>query len=417
MDGGVGPLVEDLFRREAGRLTARLARLLGPGSLDLAEELVQAALMKALAVWPFRGVPDNPASWLWTAARNGAVDALRRRRFAAPVTPEDLAEALPARPDDDPSFAAELADDQLRLIFACCHPVLPPEARVALTLKTVGGFGVAEIARAFLAQETAIAQRLVRAKARLAEARVPFAIPGPGELPERQDSVLDVVYLMFNEGYEAARGEALVRAELAREAVRLAELLAAGRATATPEAAALAALVCLQGARLASRVDAGGTLRPLAEQDRAAWDRALIARGFRWLEASLRGERETRWHVEAAIAATHAAAPSFHATDWGRVVALYDRLLELGPSPVVALNRAVALAEAEGPAAGLDALAGIADDPRMARYPLLAAARADLLRRLGDVPAARAQLSHALTLDLSDPARRFIEGRLRALAG
>ncbi|HYC04126.1 MAG TPA: sigma-70 family RNA polymerase sigma factor [Azospirillaceae bacterium] len=415
MSQPVGPLVEDLFRREAGRLTARLARLLGPGSLDMAEELVQSALTKALAVWPFRGVPDNPAGWLWTAARNAAIDALRQRRFTAPVSADDLAEALADEAAADPAFAGELADDQLRLIFACCHPALPADARVALTLKTVGGFGVAEIARAFLMPEPTIAQRLVRAKAKLAEARIPFAIPGPDELPARQEAVLEVVYLLFNEGYGAARGDLLVRHDLAREAIRLADMLASGPVTGTPEARALAALLCLQGARLASRVDADGTLRPLAEQDRTAWDKGMIGQGFRWLQSSLRGGHETRWHIEAAIAASHAAAPSFQETDWERILRHYDRLMAVAPSPVVALNRAVAVAEVDGPRAALDSVEDVVLDPRLARYPLLAAIRAELHRRLGDTATARTHLAHALSMELSGPERRFLQRKMLEL--
>lgn len=412
----VGPLVENLFRSQAGLLTARLARAFGPGGLADAEEVTQAALLKALAVWSFRGVPDNPEGWLWRVARNMALDRLRSRRFLAPVAPEEIADALPADPVESPGFRAELEDDRLRLIFACCHPMLPTEARLALTLKTVCGLGTAEISAAFLVPEPTLAQRLVRAKARLADARVPFAIPGPDALPERLASVLDVVYLTFNEGYEAARGDALIRRDVAQEAMRLARLLAAHPVAGRPESRALAALLHLQGARLPARADAAGDLILLPDQDRTLWDRRLIAEGFHWLRASMAGDRETRWHLEAAIAAAHAQAPRWADTDWPHILALYDRLVVLHPSPVVALNRAVALAEIEGAEAGLAALETLREEPALSLYPLYAAARAEMNRRLGRRPAAVVQLRAALGLDLSEPMRRLLERRLLELA-
>ncbi len=410
--GDVRPLVDDLFRTQAGLLTARLARIFGPGGLADAEEVAQAALLKALAVWPFQGVPDNPEGWLWRVARNMALDRLRARRFIAPIAPEDIADALPAEAVETPAFLAELEDDRLRLVFACCHPVLAREAQLALTLKTVCGLGTAEIAAAFLVPEATLAQRLVRAKAKLAEARVPFAIPGPDELPDRLAAVLEVVYLTFNEGYEAARGEGLIRRELTDEALRLSRLLADHPVAGRPESRALAALLHLLAARLPARADAHGNLVLLAEQDRALWDGRLIAEGFRWLRLSLAGEVETRWHLEAAIAAAHAQAPAWAETDWPQILSLYDRLLARHPSPVVALNRAVALAEAAGAEAGLEALEALRDEAPLARYPLYAAARAEMNRRLGNRAAAVDLLRAALGLDLAAPMRRLLERRL-----
>jgi len=410
---GVPELVADLFRTEAGRLTARLARL--TGSLDTAEELVQATLLKALQLWPFQGVPDNPPGWLWQAARNAALDGLRRRRFQADVTPEAIADGLPADPDDDPRFAAELADDRLRLLFACCHPLLAVDAQVALTLKTVCGLGTTEIARAFLVPQPTLAQRLVRAKATLRNAAVPFDFPAPPDLPTRLGAVRQTVYLLLNEGYEASAGEALVRPDLVAEAVRLVDLLTAHPLTGGPETHALAALVCLKAACVPARRGADGLLLTLAEQDRSCWDPVLTARGFHHFRLSMAGEEETRFHLEAAITSVHAAAPSWAQTDWPRILTLYDRLMALAPSPIIALNRAVALAEVEGPIAAVTILDLLAAEPRMRRYPLFHAVRAELTRRAGDIGAASAHLRTALALDPPPAHRRLLERRLGAL--
>lgn len=417
---GAGPLVAGLFRTEAGRLTARLVRMLGPGRLGDAEEIVQSALTKALHLWPQTGIPDNPAGWLWRTARNEAVDGLRRRRFTAPVTPDDLADALPDdRAADDPRFAAELADEKLCLIFACCHPVLTVEARVALTLKAVCGLGTHQIARAFLISEPTVAQRIVRAKAKLAESGVPFAIPAGPELPARLDAVLGTIYLMFNEAVGSTDGADLIRPELVSESLHLARTLADHPITGLPAAEAMAALACLTAARLPARVGSDGLPILLADQDRGRWHPGLIAAGFRHLKSSMAGQVETRWHIEAAIAAAHAMAPTWTDTDWRHIVALYDRLVMMAPGPVMLLNRAVALAERDGPAAGLAALAPLADDGLIARYPLYAATRSFLLARMGDRAAAIDQLRHALHLadqvGLNQPDRRLLAERLKAL--
>ncbi|WP_165771953.1 RNA polymerase sigma factor [Niveispirillum lacus] len=418
MANPAGGLIEGLFRTEAGHLTARLARLLGPGKLDEAEEIVQSVLTKALHVWPRTSIPDNPMGWLWRAARNEAVDGLRRRRFTAPITPEDLADSLPdpTTGGDDPRFVAELSNEKLGLIFACCHPVLAVEARVALTLKAVCGLGTGQIARAFLLSEPTVAQRITRAKARLADARVPFAIPAGSELPGRLEAVLGTLYLLFNEGVGSSDGEELIRADLVSEALQLARHLADHPVTGRPEAEAMAALTCLTAARLPARQGADGLPVLLADQDRDAWHQGLIAAGFRHLKASMAGSTETRWHLEAAIAAAHAAAPTWGDTDWPHIVILYDRLIRLAPGPVTLLNRAVAVGERDGPSAGLSALAPLEGDGLIARYPLFAATKAAMLERLGDRAGAAEQLRQALDIadrvGINQPDRRLLAARL-----
>ncbi|MBP7340320.1 DUF6596 domain-containing protein [Niveispirillum sp.] len=422
MEETAGTLVAGLFRTQAGHLTARLARLLGPGKLDEAEEIVQSALTKALHVWPRSGIPDNPAGWLWRAARNEAVDGLRRRRFSAPVTPADLAESLADERAgmNDPRFAAELADEKLGLIFACCHPVLPLESRVALTLRSVCGLGTGQIARAFLLPEPTIGQRITRAKARLVDMKVPFAIPAGDALPERLEAVLGTLYLMFNEGVGSSDGEDLIQGDLVCDALHLARQLADHPVTGRPEAEAMAALTCLTAARLPARQDADGLPVLLADQDRSLWHKGLIAAGFRHLRASMSGPAETRWHLEAAIAAAHAMAPAWAATDRPYIVQLYDRLVHLCPGPVTLLNRAVAIAERDGPAAGLAALTPLEGDGLIARYPLFTVTKAAFLERLGDRTLAAEQLRHALDqaerIGMNQPDRRMLLLRLDRLS-
>jgi RNA polymerase sigma-70 factor, ECF subfamily len=413
---GVGGLVEGLFRREAGRLTGSLARRLGPGSLDLAEDCVQFAMVQALRLWPFEGVPEAPAAWLSRVARNRAFDEVRRGGGAAVAVPvDDLADTLAApQTSGDPRFVGEIGDERLELMFACCHPVLARPSRVALTLKTVCGFAVPEIARAFLSTEPTIAQRLVRAKRTLGEAKIGFEIPGPADLPARLGSVLEVVYLIFGEGHGATEGPDLTRPGLCAEAIDLVSLLLANPVTATHEAHALAALMCLHAARLPARTDAVGEILTLEHQDRTLWDRGLVARGFRHLDASAGGDRVTSYHHQAAIAATHAAASSFAATDWAAVAAHYDALATLDPSPVVTLNAAVAHAMADGPDAGLAWLADTGDD--LDRHHLRHAVEGELRMRAGDAAGAVACFRRARALAGSEPERRFLAGRLVAAA-
>ncbi len=408
-------MVDHLFRRQAGRMVAVLTRSLGAAHLDLAEEVVQEALVQALRRWPFMGVPDNPAGWLYRVARNLALDRLRRdARFRERLA--EIRRHLPEadEPGGEPALAGEMTHDQLRLIFLCCHPEIPRDGRVALTLKAVCGFGVREIARAFLVRETTVAQRLVRAQRRIRERGLPLEVPGPEEITGRLDSVLEVLYLVFNEGYAAHAGDDLVREGLCRDALAWCEHLAAAPSTRGPAVHALAALLCFQASRLPARVDAGGNLVLLEDQDRGLWDRPLIARGFRHLERASAGETLDAYHVQAAIAAHHAGAPAHGDTDWPAILALYDRLLEMNPSPVVALNRAVALAQVEGPAAGLEALEAAAGHPALAGYALLPATRGELHRRLGEHAAAAACYREALGRPCSEPERRFLMRRLDA---
>lgn len=399
----VGALVEHLFRHSAGQMVSRLARWLGAARLDLAEEAVQDALVRALSTWPFGGVPAEPRGWLFQVARHRALDLLRRE-----ASLRGKLDALEGALESTPSAPA-WGDDELAMMFMCCHPSLPPSARVALTLKTVGGFSVDEIAAAFLAEPEAIAQRLVRAKRQIREQAIVIEIPAESELGARLDSVLDVLYLLFNEGYSAHGGENLIRAELCGEAIRLAEILGGHAATDLPAVRALLALMLLQASRLPARVDEAGDVLLLAEQDRGAWDQELIARGLRQLERAASGTRMTAYHVEAAIAAAHAVAVDEASTDWGYVVRLYDDLRALKPSPVVELNRAIALAKSEGPAAGIAAIERIESDPALARYYLLPAALGRLWLEAGDPGRAARHYEEALARPCSAPERRFLE--------
>jgi len=424
--GGVGELVDHLFRHSAGQMVATLTRMLGPQNLSLAEEVVQDALVRAIEIWPHRGVPENPRAWLMQVARNRALDCLRREATQArkagvlaaepTLSPASLAPMAPMGPMSlanplDPE--APEADDSLVMILMCCHPALAREAQVALTLKTVGGFSVDEIARAFLLRPATVAQRLVRAKRLLRERRVAFELPARG-LGARVDRALETIYLMFNEGYAATAGDDLVRSDLCGEAVRLAAILAEHPATSLPEVHALLALMLFQASRLPARCDAEGALVLLADQDRRLWDRALIGRALGHLEQCATGKRATAYHLEAGIAACHAMAPSYAATDWAQILALYDDRLALAPSPVVVLNRAVALSMVEGPRAGIAALAEVAADPRLRDYYLLPATLADLWLRCGERQAAAAHYCRALELSCSEPERRFLLRRLAA---
>jgi len=405
---GVDAFVEHLFRHSAGQMVARLARRLGAARLDLAEEAVQDALVRALSTWPFSGVPAEPRGWLFLVARNRAIDLLRREASLRGKLGELESAAVEAWPEQ----GTGLGDDELAMMFMCCHPALPPPARVALTLKTVGGFSVEEVAAAFLAEPDTIAQRLVRAKRQIREQAIAIEIPPETELGERLGSVLDVLYLLFNEGYSAHGGDNLTRADLCGEAIRLAEILAGNPASDLPEVHALLALMLLQASRLPARVDASGDLLLLGEQDRGVWDQALIVRGLRHLERAASGNRITAYHVEAAIAATHVVASDEASTDWPAIVRLYDDLLALKPSPVVELNRAIALAMVKGPAAGIAALERVESDPALSRYSLLPAALGRLWREAGDAERAARYYEDALARPCSEPERRFLERQL-----
>ncbi|MFP5378257.1 MAG: RNA polymerase sigma factor [Vicinamibacteria bacterium] len=407
--------LDHLFRRQSGQILAALTRALGARHLQLAEDAVQDALVAALQTWPYRGTPDDPAAWLFQTARNRALDRLRHAAIVSAKTPAVAAltpaEAAPPDPPRLPGESAPLDDDELGMMFLACHPAIGREARVALVLKLVGGFGVREIARAFLADETAIAQRLVRAKRRLREAGAEFAPPGRADLADRLDAVLEAVYLMFNEGYAATAGDRVIREDVAGEAVRLARLLAAHPETGVPRSHALHALVCLHAARFPARAASDGALYLLRDQDRAAWDRGLVAEGMRALDRASTGDRVSAYHLEAGIAACHAVAPTFDATDWPQILSLYDDLLALTASPIVALNRAIAVSRVHGARAGIDALAEVERDPALAGYHPLKTVLAELWREAGDARKARAYLDLALASAMSGPERRLLEAR------
>jgi RNA polymerase sigma-70 factor (ECF subfamily) len=353
----VDGLLEHLFRHQAGRMVSHLTRLLGPSHLDLAEEAVRDAMLRALQAWSIDGAPENPPAWLFRVAHNAAIDAIRRRQIHGEKTDAIVAELSrsAAAPNIDADLEEQLRDDELRMIFMCCHLDISPEARVALSLKTVGGFGVREIARAFLADETAVAQRLVRAKRLIRDRKLTLDMPHGPELSGRLHAVLDVVYLMFNEGYAAHEGESLIRQDLCLEALWLARLISAS-SIATPQVHALVALIAFQTARLDARVDDAGELVLLEDQDRSRWDHRLIAIAFHYFDASMQGEEVSEYHVQAAIAATHARAPNRESVDWPLILSRYDQLLSINHSPVVALNRAVAVSKVHGPRAALETL-------------------------------------------------------------
>ena len=409
-DAEVHARVAEVFRLEYGRVVASVLRIVR--DIDAAEEVVQAAFAQALAHWPAHGTPDRPGAWLLTTARRRALDRLRRARRAGARADALAYEVALGAMDESPDVIdpEAIPDDRLRLIFTCCHPGLPADSRVALTLRLVGGLSTAEIARAFLVPEPTIAQRLVRAKRTIRGRRLPYEIPEGAELPARLPAVLAVVYLIFNEGYAAHTGDVLVRHDLCREAIRLG-LILAELMPDEPEVLGLLALMELQASRAATRTDADGNLVLLADQDRSRWDPARIARGLIHLERAGPTERAGPYQLQAAIAACHARAASWEATDWSQIVAHYRALAEVAPSPVVELNRAVAIGLAQGPAAGLVALDSI-DASALRGYHLLPAARADFLRRLGRWAEAATEYRRALGLADNARERTFLEARL-----
>ena len=412
--------IETLYRSESGRILATLVRLLG--DIDLAEEAMHEAFAAALESWTQTGIPDKPRPWLISTARFKAVDVIRRRaRFDG--AQKELIAHMESRVHDAPggyeqSGDAEIEDDRLRLIFTCCHPALPPEAQVALTLREVCGLTTEEIARAFLVTPATLAQRIVRAKAKIREAEIPYEVPAPEELPERLEAVLQVVYLVFNEGYSAASGTEVTRAELTGEAIRLGRLLAELQPDPemlSAEIMGLLALMLLQESRRAARTSPAGELILLENQDRALWNREQIAEGVALVEKALKSRPFGSYTLQAAIASVHAQAKSAAATDWRQIVALYDQLVRIVPTPVVHLNRAVAISMRDGPEAGLARIDAILEQGGLANYYLAHSARADMCRRLGRATEARASYEKALALTQQEPERQFLQERIRQL--
>ncbi len=412
--------IETLYRSESGRILATLVRLLG--DLDVAEEAMHEAFAAALDTWPHSGVPEKPRPWLISTARFKAIDGIRRRaRFDS--AQKDLALHTEAQIDEARIGKAlsgeathedeEIEDDRLRLIFTCCHPSLAPEARVALTLREVCSLTTEEIAKAFLTTPRTLAQRIVRAKAKIRETPIPYEVPTPQELPERLGAVLHVIYLVFNEGYSAATGAEVTRAELTGEAIRLGRLLTELRPE--PEIMGLLSLMLLHESRQAARTSPTGELILLENQDRSLWNREQIAEGVALLEKALKSSSFGSYTLQAAIAAVHAQAKSLDATDWRQIVALYDRLAQIQPSPVVQLNRAVAIAMCDGPEAGLAHIDAVLEQGELADYYLAHSARADMYRRLGRTAEARSSYEKALALTQQEPERQFLQERIRQL--
>src|SRR6204780_4353484 len=408
----IGELLDSLYRVDSGRILATLIRLLG--DFDLAEEAMHEAFTAALSTWPRSGVPGNPRPWLISTARFKAIDTLRRRA-RLDASQDELVRYLEAQGSSAERSKEEdsVEDDRLRLIFTCCHPSLPPEAHVALTLREVCGLTTEEIAKAFLTTPRTLAQRIVRAKAKIRDTRIPYEVPTPQELPERLGAVLQVVYLVFNEGYSAAAGAEVTRAELTGEAIRLGRLLT--ELQPEPEAIGLLSLMLLHESRRAARTSSTGDLILLDHQDRSLWNREQIMEGVALLEKALKSRRFGPYTLQAAIAAVHAEAESVAATDWRQIVALYDQLVRIQPSPVVQLNRAVAIAMCDGPEAGLAHIDAVLEQGELADYYLAHSARADMCRRLGRTAEARSFYEKALALTQQEPERQFLQERIRQL--
>jgi RNA polymerase sigma-70 factor (ECF subfamily) len=410
---GTRGTVDAIYRSESRRVLATLIRLLG--DFDLAEEAMHDAFRAALEQWADEGVPSNPRAWLVSTGRFKAIDAMRRRsRFDAYGTLDDLAEQLDTQISDAAEYDdSSVEDDRLRLIFTCCHPALPPDAQVALTLREVCDLTTEEIARAFITSASTLAQRIVRAKAKIRDARIPYEVPSRAELPDRLDSVLRVIYLVFNEGYSASSGESLTRHDLSTEAIRLGRLLV--ELLPEPEAMGLLALMLLHESRRPARTSPDGDLVLLQDQDRSLWNREQIAEGSALVQRALSSRRFGPYTLQAAIAAVHAEAPDAASTDWEEIVGLYDVLMRVDPSPVVELNRAAAVAMRDGPMKALEIVEEILARGDLLDYHLAHAARADLCRRLGKTAEARSSYERALSLTQQEPERRFLERRLREL--
>jgi RNA polymerase sigma factor (sigma-70 family) len=412
---GVSQLVEHLFRHEGAKMVAILTRIFGIEHLNLAEDVVQEALVRALQTWPFYGVPKNPSAWIMRASRNLALDVVRRRKVFQNKQAEisRLMDRDGVTPDEAIFSEDEISDDRLRLMFVCCHPAIPAEAQVALALKTLCGFSVGEISHAFLTTDSAIAKRLTRAKQKIHQARIPFEIPAGGELEQRLDSVLQSLYLLFNEGYKASSGENLIREEFCEEAIRLAELLVAHPVGNQPKTHALLALMLLNAARNPTRLDSEGNLLRLQDQDRTRWDKSMISRGMFHFAQSAAGDHLSEYHLQAGIAACHCAAKDYESTDWPKILSLYDRLIEFDQSPVVALNRAVAIANVRGPKAGLQAVRQVRNLNKLNSYYLLYAVLGEFEMRSGNLQAAAEQFRRSFELAETKSERAFLLKRLQ----
>lgn len=412
----VDELVNHLFRHEVGRMVSRLTRILGSRRLPLAEDAVQHAMVQALQVWPYQGTPNYPKAWLSQVAYNRALDVLKsERRLLFYEDAEKFEVARHIEELEGPQFSSEIGDERLGLIFVCCHPSLPRSASVALTLKVVCGFGANEIARAFLTTEIAITQRLVRAKRTIRDQRIGIGVPDPHRLPERLDAVLEVIYLLFTEGYSATAGDRLIKDDLCLEAIRLAELLTANELTDRPECHALLALMLFQTARLRARTNPAGDLLLLEEQDRELWDVPMIHRGLQQMDLAAHGDRLSVYHLQAEIAAVHATTEDYTATDWERILVLYDLLRDMQPTPVVLINRAIAVSHVHGAAAALAALRAIPLNDQTERYRFLPAAEGEFQRQLGQHDEAALLFRRALAFAQSEPERRFLERKLETI--
>jgi len=412
--GEVSRLADHLFRHEAGKLISVLTGIFGINRLQLAEDVVQESLVRALRTWPYAGIPQNPAAWLTQTAKNLALDLIRRENLFRDKEPH-IMEQWPSdsAAGDSPMFESEIRDNRLRLMFACCHPALTPEDQTVLALKILCAFSPAEIAKAFLTTEAAIAKRLTRAKQKIRDEHIPFGIPAGEELSRRLDGVLQTVYLLFNEGYKASTGDHLIREELCQEAIRLGSLLAEHLTGNKPRSHALVALMLLNAARLPARTDSEGNVLRLKEQDRSIWNQVLIARGMQHLSMSAAGDELSAYHLQAGIAACHCAATDYESTDWPQILSLYDRLLELDDSPVIALNRAVAVANVHGPQAGIEAVETIENGSQLNSYYLLYAVLGEFEKQLNNFQAAIDNFRKALELTELTSEQLFLSKRLQ----
>jgi RNA polymerase sigma factor (sigma-70 family) len=415
----VKPLIDHLFRHESGKLVAVLTKIFGPKNLELAEDVVQDTLLKALDHWKYHGIPDNPTAWLFTAARNKALDVVRRERYKKEFA-EDLAVLLKSEYSASTTLTLqlnehEIQDEQLQMMFVCCHPAVAAEGQIALILKTLCGFSVSEIAKAFLTNEETIAKRLYRAREQFRRENIRFEIPQPDELPRRLDNVLTAIYLLFNEGYNSSSHDLLIREDLVEESLRLTNLLIGHPSTRQPRVLALLALLCFHAARLYGRVDKDHHLLTLRHQDRTLWNRELIEQGTVFLRQARQGEALSYYHVEASIAFEHCMAKDFVSTNWKKILQLYDWLFQLKPDAIVALNRAIVVSELEGAHAGLAALERIVDIESLEHYYLLPATRAAFLVDLGDTAGARVQLQKAISLTASPVEQELLQKKIDKL--